>query len=319
MRADIERQKPARARAGQIRAGIGEYLKTLAVIAQAYAEQDHITLGYESWQAYIDSEFGAERLKLDPAHREKAVTELRLAGLSQRAIGTALGVSQPTVSRVLAGDSFESPAEEEDAGQPVVDALKQAIVDAGERNEAATADRVGPAVASPDTANRPGPAETGATGAGSAPAPVADTTDPGVAAPAEEADVPAASSRASSGPEPATPPAGEGEQGGPATSPAGPSCEKCGTDISDDGYRRCADCDPDGMHTAADDGACRLCALLATVPDEYLPIQVGEGVHGLQLECRCGAVVSHLKAGMPLGIALVEAHLHAGSCNGSTP
>jgi hypothetical protein len=76
-------------------------------------------------------------------------------------------------------------------------------------------------------------------------------------------------------PEPVNPPAGEGEQGGPVPSPAGPSCEKCRTNIDDDGYRRCASCDPDGMHTAADDGTCRLCALLATVPDEYLPIQVG--------------------------------------------
>lgn len=105
-----------------------------------------------------------------------------------------------------------------------------------------------------------------------------------------------------------------GEQGGPAPSPAGPSCEKCGTDIDDDGYRRCSGCDVDGLHTADDDGNCRLCALLATVPDEYLTIQIADGVHGLQLECGCGAVVSHLKAGMPLGIALVEAYLHHGTC-----
>jgi hypothetical protein len=53
-------------------------------------------------------------------------------------------------------------------------------------DEAATADRVGPAVASPDTANRPGPADSssaGATGAGSAPAPVADTPEEGAAEP----------------------------------------------------------------------------------------------------------------------------------------
>jgi hypothetical protein len=100
----------ARARAGRIRQGIHGYLETLAEISQAYAERDWLSLGYADWQSYVDEEFGADRLRLPPEHRQKAVTELRLAGMSQRAIGTVLGVSQKTVDRDLdSGESNDSP------------------------------------------------------------------------------------------------------------------------------------------------------------------------------------------------------------------
>jgi len=100
----------ARQRAGQIRQGMRDYLKTLALIKEAWDERDWLALGYESWQSYVDGEFGAERLGLTPAHRRKAVEELRLAGMSQRAIGATLGVSQETVRRDLSGgDTFVSP------------------------------------------------------------------------------------------------------------------------------------------------------------------------------------------------------------------
>jgi hypothetical protein len=326
-----ERQKGARARAGQIRLGMRTYIETLGVIALAFREADHLTLGYDSWAEYLDGEFNHERLQLDPAMREKAIEELRLGGLSQRAIATTLGVSRNTVAEhfdqvapgeppapVLGADGKTySPAR-----SPLVEAMTEAIEDAGQRAQDHRDS------SSPGEAD--GAANTSAAGAGACdPAPAPDrvmpgraagpgvgapdpaTPDPGVAAPAEEADIPASSSVSSDSPDPA---AGEGEQGGPATSPAGPSCEKCRTDIDDDGYRRCASCDPDGLHTADDDGGCRLCALLASVPDEYLPIQVAEGVHGLQLECGCGAVVAYLKPGMPLAVALVEARLHHGTC-----
>lgn len=340
-----ERQAAARSRSSKIRMGIVGYLETLALIAKAREEGDHLTLGYKSWAEYVDAEYGEGRLRLSAEMRRKAVEELRLAGASQREIGHTLGVSPATVNADLARVQDRTPAEDEGAGQRVSDALKQAIADVDERAKTAGAGLGGPAPApnQPDavdtapnhpdvTSDVPGDTESAgntsepeeppgsasgcsftAAGAVTPAAPAAP--DPGVAAPAEEADAPAASSPPSSESDPAVPPSvGEGVQGGPVTSPAGPSCEKCGDPIDDDGYRRCSGCDPDGMHTAAADGTCRLCALLATVPDEYLPIQVAEGVHGLQLECRCGAVVSHLKAGMPLGIALVEAHLHHGTC-----
>lgn len=107
----VATQELARARAARIRAGIGAYLATLADIAAAYAQQDWRALGYADWQAYVDGEYSEHRLKLSTEHRQKAVAELRLAGMSQRAVGTALGVSQDTVRRDLdeVNDSVHLP------------------------------------------------------------------------------------------------------------------------------------------------------------------------------------------------------------------
>jgi hypothetical protein len=151
------------------------------------------------------------------------VTNVTAAGLpapenegQARALGGVPVQDQPEVWR----DTLEQTG-----GKPTAAAVRAAadrlatVANLG--GEAAAADRVDTAAASPGVpANTPGPAETstaGATGAGSAPAPVADTTDPGVAAPAEEADVPASSSASSEpGPEPAA---------GPGTPPR---CAACG-------------------------------------------------------------------------------------------
>lgn len=134
-----ELRRPALERASKIRAGITNYLETLAVIAVAYQERDWESLGYDGWDAYVDGEFGHERLRLSPEHRQKAVRELRLAGLSQRAIGHAVGVSQETVRRDLAsGDSNVSPDEitgvdgkRYTAKPPLVEAMIEAIEDVG--------------------------------------------------------------------------------------------------------------------------------------------------------------------------------------------
>lgn len=116
-----ERQRAARARAGQIRFGMQNYIETLGVIAQARANNDHETLGYDSWAEYVDNEFGDGRLKLPSDMRQKAITELRLAGASQREIAHTVGVNQSTVSRALgSGDAYASPSGFEGAGQPVV-------------------------------------------------------------------------------------------------------------------------------------------------------------------------------------------------------
>ncbi|WFF07229.1 helix-turn-helix domain-containing protein [Micromonospora sp. WMMD1076] len=101
----------ARERAERIRGGIHNYLETLAEIALAWERRDWQVLGYADWQAYVDGEFGAERLRLPVEHRQRAVAELRLAGMAQRAIGAVLGVDQSTVQRDLArGDASASPA-----------------------------------------------------------------------------------------------------------------------------------------------------------------------------------------------------------------
>lgn len=99
----------ARATASQIRQGIHNYLHTLTLIAKAHQQRHWKVLGYKDWQEYVDGEFGAERLRLPAEHRQKAVEELRLAGMSQRAIGSALGVDEKTVRNDLAGAEFSAP------------------------------------------------------------------------------------------------------------------------------------------------------------------------------------------------------------------
>jgi hypothetical protein len=106
-----EQLATARATASQIRQGIHNYLATLALIARANKEQHWRVLGYADWQAYVDGEFGAERLRLPAEHRQKAVAELRLAGLSTRAIGVAVGVDEKTVRNDLRGAEFSAPEE----------------------------------------------------------------------------------------------------------------------------------------------------------------------------------------------------------------
>jgi hypothetical protein len=350
-----ECQRFARSRAGQIREGMRNYIQTLSVIHAAWVEEDWKTLGYSTWAAYVDGEFGAERVQLPVEHRRKAVEELRLAGMSTRALADTLGVDRNTIKRDLREVGASHPPEEvrgadgktyRPARSPLVEAMTGAIEDAGQRAQdhrdssspgeadgaantsAAGAGACDPAPApnssTPDGGEVGAPAGTGAPSLGfsdptaaASPASGAAAPDPGVAAPAEEADIPASSS-VSSDPDP-DPAAGEGEQGGPATSPAGPPCEKCGTEIEEEferlGYVRCESCDPDGEHVADENGRCRVCGALEDVPQAYLSLEIVEGVHGLYLRCaRCSSLVSHLKAGMPLGIALVEAHLHDDAC-----
>lgn len=96
----------AQRRADRIRRGINSFVETRREIAAAYADRDWYTLGYASFDAYVDSEFSEVRLRLSPDERREAVTALRKEGMSQRGIASVLGVSQPTVRRDL--ESTES-------------------------------------------------------------------------------------------------------------------------------------------------------------------------------------------------------------------
>lgn len=104
----------ARATASQIRQGIRNYLATLALIARAHRERHWKVLGYESWQEYIDGEYGADRLRLPEEHRQKAITELRLGGMSVRAIGEILDMPKSSVAdemaQLSAAGQLEQPA-----------------------------------------------------------------------------------------------------------------------------------------------------------------------------------------------------------------
>lgn len=130
----------AKTRANRIRAGMVAYVDTLADIADAYAGRDWVTLGYASWDSYVDGEFGETRLQLTREQRADAVTALRVQGMSTRAIGAALGVSKDTIHRELAGAgvSDETPAQVTGADgktyaagrpTPAVDPLSPAVAE----------------------------------------------------------------------------------------------------------------------------------------------------------------------------------------------
>jgi transposase-like protein len=92
-------KREAQERAARIRLGITSYLTTLADIRSAWDRRDWQTLGYADWDAYLDGEFSETRLRIPGEHRQKAISELRMAGMSTRAIASAVNLSQPTVAR----------------------------------------------------------------------------------------------------------------------------------------------------------------------------------------------------------------------------
>ncbi len=199
-RAEKERQGEARRRVRRIRDGMKSYIHTLGDIAAAYAAEDWKTLGYLSWAAYVDKEFGASQVGLPPEQRQKAVEELRLAGLSNRAIAAALNVGETTVRRD-AGAPNGAPIEGEIVDLParssLVEAITGAIEDAAERAQ---------------DHREPAPGVGADTRVG------VSVPGPEVAASGEEGS--ASSPASSDDPRPATPPPGRGSS--PAT--ACPAC-----------------------------------------------------------------------------------------------
>jgi hypothetical protein len=88
-------------RAETIRAGMVGYVEAMAAIGEAYEQRDWVTLGHKDWDTYCEKEFSEKRLKLSRDQREQAVLAFRGAGMSIRAIGSALGISTNTVSSDL--------------------------------------------------------------------------------------------------------------------------------------------------------------------------------------------------------------------------
>lgn len=65
--------------------------------------EDHLTLGYASWTAYVRDIFGDEPLRLARDVRRELVAELADAGMSTRAIAPIVGVSNFTVAKDIEG------------------------------------------------------------------------------------------------------------------------------------------------------------------------------------------------------------------------
>lgn len=76
--------------------------------------EDHITLGYASWTAYVRDLFGDEPLRLARDVRRELVAELADAGMSTRAIAPIVGVDNATVHRDLGRVANATP-------EPVID------------------------------------------------------------------------------------------------------------------------------------------------------------------------------------------------------
>jgi hypothetical protein len=75
--------------------------KVAAILEEAQTNEDHLTLGYKSWTAYIAGEYTGLLAELNRAQRRVAVGELTAAGMSTRAIASVVGTSQKTVVKDL--------------------------------------------------------------------------------------------------------------------------------------------------------------------------------------------------------------------------
>ena len=89
----------ARTLTDAIRADLGSLAANLAT---AYRGRVWEVLGYETWADYTAAEFSPQRWMLPAGEDRQAVLEtLTEAGMSQREMAAATGLSQPTISRAL--------------------------------------------------------------------------------------------------------------------------------------------------------------------------------------------------------------------------
>lgn len=88
----------------QIRVAL-EHSYTL--IIAAYRGRAWLSMGYSSWDAYCQGEFGSLALQPPREERQAVVLSMHEAGMTTRAIGSALNVSHMTAQRDIQGASAE--------------------------------------------------------------------------------------------------------------------------------------------------------------------------------------------------------------------
>jgi hypothetical protein len=91
----------------------GAVEQVFELIKDAYNRRAWLALGYRTWDTWCAKEFRTAPLMVPREERPEMVRSMRQAGLSQRAIASATGVSQKTVDRDLdateSNDSVEMP------------------------------------------------------------------------------------------------------------------------------------------------------------------------------------------------------------------
>ncbi len=75
--------------------------QVVSLIEQARDGNAHEPLGYKSWTAYVEHEFGGVLARLGRAERRPIVELLSAKGMSTRAIASVVGASHMTVARDL--------------------------------------------------------------------------------------------------------------------------------------------------------------------------------------------------------------------------
>lgn len=79
------------------------------LIVEAYTSRAWTSLGYDSWDDYTRTEFDGVRIALPREDRREVIGSLRDAGLSTRAIASAIVVNDKTVRNDLAGAEYSAP------------------------------------------------------------------------------------------------------------------------------------------------------------------------------------------------------------------
>lgn len=82
-------------------------------IAKAYEIRVWETLGYDSWDAYVNTEFGATLKRLNKDDRQMVVGSLAASGMSTRAIAPVVGAHHATVARDIEAASVANATDDE--------------------------------------------------------------------------------------------------------------------------------------------------------------------------------------------------------------
>lgn len=99
----------ARARAERIRSGMENLHALRTDIADAYLAMDWNSLGYDTWDAYVEAEFIGPHLRLPRDERRELVGSLSKAGMSTRAIAAATGMGKSQIAEDISGVRKRTP------------------------------------------------------------------------------------------------------------------------------------------------------------------------------------------------------------------